>query len=141
MKRQYKYNLDDIINSDPEQNVRIQNETLEAMLGVFMPSDPQQFVEKAATGEAFDGVDFEALEKLIAKRFSAEYKEDLDGFVEQCKLLKQDQARRLHSGKKKQGIPPGIMGFKSLLQQRIASVQEQSALLHDQERFDFEIQE
>lgn len=123
MKRQYKYDIDEIINSDPDQNQRIQNETLEAMLDVFMPSDPKEFVEKAATGEAFDGVDFEALDKLIQKRYDGAYKDDIDGFIEQCKLLKKDQERQLRSGKKKQGMPPGIIGFKSLLQERFANMQ------------------
>ena len=47
-----------------------------------MPSDPKEFVEKAATGDAFDGVDFESLEELIQKRCNGEYKDDIDGFIE-----------------------------------------------------------
>ena len=34
-----------------------------------------------------------------------------------------------------------MIGFKSLLQQRFAITQQQSAFLHDQQRFDLEIQE
>lgn len=88
MKREYKYNIDDIINTDSEQLIQSQNETLEALLGVFMPEDPKEFIEKAAAGDAFDGIDQEALDNLIQKRFEGEYKDDLEGFKLQCQLLR-----------------------------------------------------
>lgn len=83
MKREYKYELDDIVNGDPEDLQRIQNETMEAVLGVFMPEDPKGFVDKAAAGDAFAGVDQEALENLIEERFSGrnKSKNNLDDFI------------------------------------------------------------
>lgn len=141
MKREYKYNLDDIMNADPEQLQRIQNETLEALLGVFMPEDPKEFVDKAAAGDAFDGVDQEALANLIEKRFTGEYKEDLEGFTQQCQLLRKEQVKELKKGKKRPMMAKAGLGFQSLLDARFAQRLVQNEALHDQERFDREIQE
>ena len=56
-----------------------------------MPEDPKEFVEKVASGEGFQGVDLEALEKIIQKRYSGDSFGDLSTFVDQCQLLKQEQ--------------------------------------------------
>lgn len=63
---------------------------MEAVLGVFMPEDPKGFVDKAAAGDAFAGVDREALENLIEERFKRRSKPsgNLEDFIKQCQELR-----------------------------------------------------
>lgn len=106
-----------------------------------MPEDPKEFVDKAAAGDTFDGVDQEALADLIEKRFTGEYKEDLEGFTQQCQLLRKEQLKELKRGKKRPAATKPKFGFQSLLDQRFAQRLVQNDALHDKARFDREIQE
>lgn len=91
MKRSYKYNIDDILASDPASILKHKNETLEALLGVFLPEDPKDFIEKAISGDAFAGVEGEELESLMQKRLEGKYKDDIEGFKADCLELKRKQ--------------------------------------------------
>ncbi len=45
MKPQYKYKIEDIINSDPLQLKQMQLEIQETILNVFMPEDTKDFIK------------------------------------------------------------------------------------------------
>lgn len=141
MKRQYKYNIDQIFDSDVNWLKQTEQETVEALLAVFMPQDPKEFVDQAASGQAFQGVNNQLLMELIFKHYEGEYKDDLNGFIEQCQLLKEQSARQDQSAKKQDGYPLEVLGFKSFLEQLEIDFGKQEIVLRDQVRFDKEIQE
>jgi len=95
MKPQYKYNLDDYVealNMEPAELQKQQLETQEAILSVFMPSEPKDFFHKvgAMRGGDYDSLadlqldapSFSKLKSLLHKRFYGEYKDDLDAFTQ-----------------------------------------------------------
>jgi len=139
MKKEYKYKLEEILETDPQELKTLWQETQEAALGVFMPEDPKEFVEQAASGQYLDGVDGQAMHALMEERFSGRFQDDLPGFIEQCKLLK--QAAKKSSAKKGSSMARGALNEFSLLESRAAADAAFHELLKDKGRFDAEVQE
>lgn len=88
-----------------------------------MPEDPKGFVDKAAAGDAFAGVDREALEALIEERFSSRSKSEnaLDDFIKQCQELRREQLEKFKKGVLNEGPGQAAFGFQSLLERRFTS--------------------
>lgn len=95
-KPKFKYNLDDIINTDAEEMKRIQMETQEAILTELMPDDPREFMKKIGRIQLGEGkgldpedlVDKDSAAKvkdLVHQRMFGIFKNDLDGFVHQLR--------------------------------------------------------
>lgn len=50
LKQKFKYNLDEIMSTDPHQLKKLQLETQEAVAEVMMPQDPREFVKAVDQG-------------------------------------------------------------------------------------------
>ena len=97
MKPRYKYNLDEILSMDPQEMKKLQNETQEALLQEFMPEDKKDFLykvgeqTKGASSDYLTQDQAENLKALFTQRFHGKYKDDLEGFKEQLKLIKKQK--------------------------------------------------
>ena len=76
---------------EPAELNRRQLETQEAILSVFMPSEPKDFVHKVGAMRGgdnasladlqLDASSYSKLKSILHKRFYGEYQDDLDAFT------------------------------------------------------------
>lgn len=78
LKQKFKYNLDELMSTDPKQLKKLHLETQEAVTEVIMPQNPRDFVQAVDNGEV--NIDIKAFESLLQQRLFGQYKDDLDGF-------------------------------------------------------------
>lgn len=109
----FKYNLDEILNQDPQELKRIERENHEAMLGAFYPSDPKELLEnfknENIASEYLNQKGYELAKGLMRQRFFGKYKNDLDGFMDQLKLVKKN-----HTGKGTPAMAEGVGNYDPL---------------------------
>ena len=86
LKQQFKYNLDEIMAINPDDLKRIQLETQEAITEILMPENPKEFVQAVDSGNV--NIDVKAFEQLVHARIFGQYKEDLEGFKSDLRVLK-----------------------------------------------------
>jgi hypothetical protein len=99
MKPKYKYDLEQILSMDPKEMKRLQDETQEALLEVFMPNNQKDFLYKVGELQIFNNSNLSSgdyltqnqakkMEALLTQRFHGKYKEDLAGFKKELKNIK-----------------------------------------------------
>mmetsp|Transcript_9178 Transcript_9178/g.15449 ORF Transcript_9178/g.15449 Transcript_9178/m.15449 type:complete len:163 (+) Transcript_9178:497-985(+) len=92
----YSYKLDKILSLDPEKALRIQNETMDAIIGTFLPKDPQNFIKSLASPHhEVDPLTVGQLSKikdLIRERYFGELQDDFEGFKAQLAEIKEHGA-------------------------------------------------
>lgn len=77
---------------EPSELKKKELETQEAILSVFMPSEPRDFFQKASAFRAgdseatqdlqLDAKSYSKMSKLMRERAWGPYRDDLDGFIE-----------------------------------------------------------
>lgn len=63
LKQKFKYNLDELMSTDPKQLKKLHLETQEAVTEVIMPQNPRDFVQAVDNGEV--NIDIKAFESLL----------------------------------------------------------------------------
>jgi hypothetical protein len=86
LKQKFKYNLDELLATDPKEFKRLHLETQEAVTEVMMPQNPRDFVQAVDNGEV--NIDSKAFESLVQQRMFGQYKDDLEGFKKELQFLK-----------------------------------------------------
>lgn len=76
-----------------------------------MPKDPKSFVKKVAEddGEILSAEKYNKIKDLIKERMLGKYQNDLNGFIDQMKLVKQSKAQ--DSTAATSFLPPGVNPF------------------------------
>lgn len=120
----FKYNIDDIMNTNPEEMKRIHLETSEALMKEFnISSDPKAFFEDLQKpGDAENYIDQNKADRfstLLDERFSGKYKDDLDGFVEELRVIKNSMSVGEPST-----LPNALQGVNPFTQEGVRTFEE-----------------
>lgn len=72
--------------TDPQELKKLHLETQEAVTEIMMPENPKDFVQAIDNGNV--NIDIKAFEELVHARMYGQYKDDLEGFKSELRVLK-----------------------------------------------------